>query len=71
MKKVMVINGPNMNLLGVREKNIYGEDSLESINRWLREEGENWAWSWSSSSPTTRAPWWMPSTRPAPGVTGW
>ena len=40
MKKVMVINGPNMNLLGVREKNIYGEDSLESINRWLREEGE-------------------------------
>ena len=39
MKKVMVINGPNLDLLGVREKTIYGEDSLETINRWLEEEG--------------------------------
>ena len=39
MKKIMVINGPNLDLLGVREKTIYGEDSLETINRWLEEEG--------------------------------
>lgn len=39
MKKIMVINGPNLDLLGIREKTIYGEDSLESINSWLLEEG--------------------------------
>ena len=27
----MIINGPNLNLLGKRENNIYGKDSLEKI----------------------------------------
>ena len=31
MKKILIINGPNLNLLGNRERNIYGEDSLEDI----------------------------------------
>ena len=30
-KKVLVISGPNLNLLGAREKNIYGNVSLKEI----------------------------------------
>lgn len=29
--KVIIINGPNLNLLGTRETNIYGNDSFESF----------------------------------------
>ena len=28
--KLIIINGPNLNLIGVREKNIYGETSFDS-----------------------------------------
>ena len=31
MKKILIINGPNLNLLGNREKNFYGDTSLEKI----------------------------------------
>ncbi len=35
MKKILVMHGPNLNLLGRREKDIYGQTSLEEINRHL------------------------------------
>ena len=32
-KKIEIINGPNINLLGKREPNIYGDLTLENINK--------------------------------------
>lgn len=29
--KILVINGPNMNMLGIREVNIYGRDTYENL----------------------------------------
>lgn len=37
-KKVLLMNGPNLNLLGNRETNIYGSESLTSIVQGLREK---------------------------------
>ena len=31
MKKILIINGPNLNLLSLRNKDIYGDDSLKDI----------------------------------------
>ncbi len=40
MFNVFVIHGPNLNLLGVREPEIYGSMTLEEINRMLQELAE-------------------------------
>lgn len=37
MKKILLVNGPNLNLLGKREVSIYGTDSLDDINQELQD----------------------------------
>src|SRR5271154_4678296 len=36
MKQVLVIHGPNLNLLGTREKDVYGTVTLAEIDQQLR-----------------------------------
>ena len=35
--KIFVLNGPNLNLLGLREESIYGSDSLKDVESRLKE----------------------------------
>ncbi len=41
MKKLLVIHGPNLNLLGVREPGQYGTENLESINASIEDAAKN------------------------------
>ena len=35
--KLLVINGPNLNMLGIREPDIYGRQDFASLERFIRE----------------------------------
>lgn len=39
MDKVLLLHGPNLNLLGTREPEVYGKETLDDINRRLIEKG--------------------------------
>lgn len=38
--KILVINGPNLNMLGIREPGIYGKENYETLCRMIREKAE-------------------------------
>ena len=39
MKKILVLNGPNLNLLGTREPAQYGHETLADVERMCKEVG--------------------------------
>ena len=41
MKKILVLLGPNLNMVGVREKGIYGAEAAESIEIQIKEYVKN------------------------------
>ena len=40
MKKILVLNGPNLNMTGIRKKNVYGGETLKQINDELKLYGK-------------------------------
>ena len=38
--KIRIINGPNLNMLGIREPGIYGKETYEDLCRYIREKAE-------------------------------
>ena len=38
--KILVMNGPNINMLGIREKNIYGDQSYEALLEYIRKAAD-------------------------------
>lgn len=38
--KIMIINGPNINMVGVREKGIYGTKSYDDICQYIKREAQ-------------------------------
>ena len=38
--KLLIVNGPNLNMLGIREKHIYGERDYDALCAYIRREAE-------------------------------
>ncbi len=38
--RVLVINGPNLNMLGVREPDVYGHKTFADLERYIQDEAE-------------------------------
>ena len=40
-KKILILLGPNLNMVGIREKGVYGDETAESINIQIQEHAKS------------------------------
>lgn len=40
MKKILVINGPNINMLGIREPEIYGKQDFKALEKFIQDSAD-------------------------------
>ena len=48
--KILIINGPNLNMLGKREPDIYGNSSLDDVNNYIEDKCEGFELSFYQSN---------------------
>lgn len=41
MKKYLILNGPNLNMLGVREPGVYGKETLETVSQKITDKAKS------------------------------
>lgn len=41
MKKILIINGPNLNMLGIREPGVYGGETLDEVYEKIRNKAKD------------------------------
>lgn len=44
MTSVLILNGPNLNLLGTRQTQVYGTTTLADVEAMCRAQAEAWGW---------------------------
>lgn len=63
--KILVLGGPNLNLLGQREPEIYGADTLEDIEKYIENSFSNVSFSstWKQSNSEAELIGWIQSAK--------
>ena len=54
-RRLLLVNGPNLNLLGTREPAVYGTDTLADVERLATETAAAAGWEVRACRATTRA----------------
>ena len=71
--KLLVLNGPNLNFLGIREPDIYGRQDFAALEDFIRSAAQEFQvevelfqsnYEGDCSSPIMRARWWKKSNGP-------
>ena len=42
MRKFLIINGPNLNMLGIREPGVYGTETLDTLCEKIKNKAKNY-----------------------------
>ena len=55
MKNVLILNGPNLNMLGSREPDVYGSNSLEELTRHLKNKAQQFSFNLEAKQSNSEA----------------